>query len=84
MKQSELTERDLLIKLQSQLEDFKAYTKEKFENLESNLDGLSNLKTDVAVLKERTHENTRFRLWVYGAVTSSVISSVLAVYNMVK
>lgn len=82
--EQELSERDLLIRLQSQIEDFKSYTREKFEAIEKNLDGLSELKTKVAVLEEKIMENTKFRLWIYGSIAAGVSSILIQVFKLLN
>lgn len=81
---NDLSQRDLLIKLSTQLEELKLYTKDKFDELDDRLSGLSQIKTDVARLDERVKENSGFRLWVYGALATSILSTILALVGLQK
>lgn len=81
---NELTQRDLLIKLSVQLQDFKEYTREKFEDLDRSISSISKIKTQVARIDERVRENTKLRTWVYGSLITGFISSALALISLNK
>lgn len=86
MNERELSERDLLIRLEAQLRAFKEYTEKKFEDLEIKMIGISDIKTRVAVLESRAKSNDKFRNIVYGSIVASVLSiaSSVIVYFLLK
>ncbi len=81
---NELTQRDLLIKLSIQLHEFKEYTKEKFDDLDKSISGISKIRTQVARIDERVRENTKLRSWVYGSLVTGFISASLALISLNK
>ena len=58
---SNLSERDLLIELRTDLKSFKEYAKEKFERLEGNLIKLDSIESDITEMKNDVNQNTRLR-----------------------
>lgn len=87
MAEQELTQRDLLIKIGTEMAEFKKYTKESFDRLEESITGLLYLKTELARIDERVKENTRMRIWIYGALANSLLSTIIgmsALYNVLK
>ena len=78
MPNNELSQRDLLIKIGTQLDSFKEYTKDKFESLEDRMGAYSLLKTQVARMDERVKENTKFRVLIYSSLIGNVVTGIMA------
>lgn len=72
-------DRDLLIKLGTQFDDFKEYTKERFNKIESMLNTFNEMGEDIATMKVQIKENTRMRIWMYAALISGIGSLAITV-----
>lgn len=74
----ELSERDLLIGLVSDLRSFKEYTAKRFEDLERKMTGFTDFRDRLVALEVKVSENTKLRNWIYGAIITGLISIILS------
>lgn len=86
--EDKLSERDLLIELRSDFKSFKEYVTAELKEIKESANGSTkryiDLSNRVTIVEQKEIENTRLRLWIYGAIVTAIGSSIFTVINLVK
>ena len=81
---SNLSERDLLIELKTDLRAFKEYAKEKFENLERNFLKIDGMESRLDKLEPVVEENTNIRKKINGLGWAMILEAFAIVGMYIK
>lgn len=79
----ELSDRDLLIKLNTEVEFIKQMLDKLNERMSKREEIVSKLVVEVSALDERVEENTSWRKFVYGSIITSIASLIGTVIGFI-